>query len=44
MENLNKVTNPDGSVITMSYDKENRLSVHKDGAPVRRITYDGDGR
>ena len=27
----------------MSYDKENRLSVHKDGASVATYAYDGAG-
>jgi len=41
--NLTKVTNPDGSLITMIYDKENRLKVHESGSSVATYTYSGDG-
>ena len=41
--NVIEVVNPDGSVITMSYDKENRESVHQDAASVATYTYAGDG-
>ena len=41
--NLVQVVNPDGTVITMSYDKENRESVHQDGSSVATYLYDGDG-
>ena len=41
--NLTNVANPDGSLITMIYDKENRLKVHESGSSVATYTYSGDG-
>jgi YD repeat-containing protein len=41
--NLTNVANPDGSLITMLYDKENRLKVHESGSSVATYTYRGDG-
>ena len=41
--NLTNVVSPDGSLITMSYDKENRLKVHQSGASVATYGYDGGG-
>ena len=41
--NLTEIWPPAGNRTTMSYDKENRLIVHKEGATVNTMTYDGDG-
>ncbi|RYG96654.1 MAG: hypothetical protein EON58_11575, partial [Alphaproteobacteria bacterium] len=32
-----------GAVVTMVYDKANRLAVHRQGAVRTTYTYDGDG-
>ena len=41
--NLTNVTDPPNVIITMAYDKENRLSEHRQNAAIDTYLYDGDG-
>lgn len=41
--NLTNVQEPGNVQSTMAYDKENRLSEHRQGSVVATFLYDGDG-